>query len=348
MGPTELFNGSVVSCLSNADCFPENFGICVLNITSRSIWAQENMCVCAGVRGYAGDRCTGERRYPYFQHLFGVICALAVISTLIFFYGIFLSWNTRRMKFGNAAQTTTVAATFGALAISITFYDEIYCFSTSDRACYDIRHGHTLVQSFVLFFTTVSMLNVSLLWIELADRMKQLSSKGFSNVSKYRGILYVYYLTLGVSVVASQFLGRIEVTIILLIPAFSFVCISYVIGYRKIVPFLKGSDTLKRMVIPFYYSAIGAVSSAIGIVGFSISSIALYFGNNPALATPLFNVYTVLFVLLYAFSLMAVISVLYYCASHLRSKSSSVTTVNSKKISENLKVQTSPQVVGSE
>jgi hypothetical protein len=130
------------------------------------------MCVCEGIRGYAGDRCTGERRYPFFQDIYGVSAFHAVFATLLFFYGVHLTWSTRRMKFGNAAQTTTVSATLGALAMSITFYGELYCFSADDGACYDIRYGHTLVQSFVLFFTTVSMLNISLLWIELADRMK--------------------------------------------------------------------------------------------------------------------------------------------------------------------------------
>jgi hypothetical protein len=92
-------------------------------------------------------------------------------------------------------------------------------------------------------FTSVAMLNVSLLWIEIADRTSKGRVAAISNVTKYRTGLYVYYPFVSITIPVLVILEESTYAVAAALPAFLFIFVTYVYGGFKIRKLLNTSDS---------------------------------------------------------------------------------------------------------
>jgi hypothetical protein len=124
-----------------------------------------------------------------------------VIGVAAIAYGIWLLHASMQQfggikKFGNALQTTLASAVLGITGAVLQFSYELNHVLTGARyhnvlPAYIAWYGIAVTLLFV--FSSIASLNVSLLWIEIAQRSSRGSTAKASNVKRYRAVLYVYY-----------------------------------------------------------------------------------------------------------------------------------------------------------
>ena len=83
------------------------------------------------------------------------------------------------------------------------------------------------------FFSTLAMLNVSLVWIEIADNVNNMKKSNSSNVSRYRNLLIAYYVFIFGGIVLSLILENTLVAAAVAMPGVLFVVVTYCVGFFK-------------------------------------------------------------------------------------------------------------------
>jgi hypothetical protein len=106
---------------------------------------------------------------------------------------------------------------------------------------------------FTFLFSTLSMLNISLVWIQIADNAEKMRRTTTINITRYRNFLIAYYvLFFGVIVFAISFQNLIVAAAVSL-PGIVFVIISYLLGFFK----------MRKMLVAYLTSS-GPGSNGIG------------------------------------------------------------------------------------
>jgi hypothetical protein len=288
----EYFNGSILNCTTNADCFPENAGVCTGNLTGNTdtIWGQSYMCVCPLYRGYKSATCNGEQLFEFSEILRGFFWLACVLSLISLIYGIHLLYRQGNRKFGSAAQTTAVCATIASFWGMMFFLEILVCYYTSSKVCEgtpSFRTFQTCTYCLFFFFITVSTLNISLMWIEVAERSQKMTNQAVLNVTKYRKVLYLY-------------------------------------GYYRMKKLLStGTDRYKTILRPMSIATMGVALSAQGSIITAIILGVVTSRGGWKKVTPLYNEVAILYYFYFGFGMLANVAVLYYCGSNLSRGSNS-------------------------
>jgi hypothetical protein len=194
------FQGQVVPCLVNLDCplapGQECAGSNATSFPSTAIWAEQSMCVChANMQGELCDEFT-----PMSWYMFASSIAASCLCLLLCLWGVWLVYRDvvrRKKKFGNALHTTLLAAILGCLGCGFgfgllsqaLFLDGLRRYEN----LYDVLYPMDAAGSSMGFmFSMIALLNISLLWIEVAERVKKGNSRSYGNINKYRIVLIVY------------------------------------------------------------------------------------------------------------------------------------------------------------
>jgi hypothetical protein len=150
-----------------------------------------------------GDTC--DELTPLAMAAFAIHCLCYIVGVGALAYG---AWLVRLSvaqfgginKFGNALQTTLACAQLGILGTVLQLTYETNHVFTGARYhnVLDVYKAWYAIATTIMFvFTTIAMLNVSLLWIEVVQRAKKGKAAKASNVKRYKVVLFVYYPIIG-------------------------------------------------------------------------------------------------------------------------------------------------------
>ena len=224
-----FFNGSVIPCQRDTDC--PGFAYCGLNLT----WAAlPDMCVCSYFYGLGGNQCSTV--IPVWGELLFLLAGLIIVIEIVTVgYSIYdtLQTTERIRKKPFSAYSTTLIFNFLA-ACSLIGY-EVGLLAQSKPA-----YSAFLPLSF--FFLSSSTLNVSLVWIEIGHSSKQMSTKVYSNVHRYRNLLIAYYLITISLLILVAAVGQLQFAGYVAHPGILCICISYMIAYFRVKSLYQGYD----------------------------------------------------------------------------------------------------------
>jgi len=96
----------------------------------------------------------------------------------------------------------------------------------------DVSPLGRILSVFVFLFSTLSMMNVSLVWIEIAQNAEKMK-RSQDNVNRYRRFLLAYYVVFIIVIVVAFALGQFTVAAIAALPGVLFVIVTYLIGFLK-------------------------------------------------------------------------------------------------------------------
>jgi hypothetical protein len=163
-------------------------------------------------------------------------------------------------------------------------------------------------------------LNVSLMWIEIAQRGQRLSMSIALNVRKYRIWLVVYYSTLGVAIIVFAIIDTPLYAVIVMIPALIFISVTYAIGYRRIRDLLSDEQEKYRPILSAIsitaYTIVG-ISIFVILLSFILIGIIFAINSGTIAITPLFNPVNLIFLSIFAAGAVANLVVLLYCGGGL-------------------------------
>ena len=250
-----LFHNQVINCTWNGDCPPG------ANCFFYQPWAAvPTMCGCVLYTGTVGDTCT--ELSPYWGQS---LMALSVLTTmaaslvvLLLTLNMFLLRKEFIRKPFNAFTTTFV---FTLLAAIFVILSESSLFLAFD-AKFLVIYGNA-VSAGMFFFVSLSGLNVSLLWCEIALQAKRMSTKIVTNVQRYRAVLVVYYLIF--FVLACYYASQNNITNeeYVALPGTLFVAITYLVAFFRIRHlYLQDSSSSSNQVQVAESSAVTPTNSA--------------------------------------------------------------------------------------
>jgi hypothetical protein len=180
------FNGASVPCVASADCVDalNHWSVCNENVTADPFWATSNTCICP--RFYQGESCS--ELVPITQFEVVLDSFFAGLGLLTAFYGLFLLARavSQAEKKGNALHITLACSCAGLLGmvLELSYMAHMRITANERRGFYYEWDALAVTVGFV--FTTIALLNVSLLWIEIAERTRKGRGAAIANVKKYR------------------------------------------------------------------------------------------------------------------------------------------------------------------
>ena len=164
-----------------------------------------------------------------------------VISTWWFFvgfYSITLMVKWRRLR-RDALSTSLVFCTFALASTAILtgsatrFVVETIPPNSQGSKTDTLTIGNiSLVFSFL--FTTLCMLNTSLVWIEIGENANKMHKSEGANIVRYRRLLFGYYMLFLVLIIVSAALNNSTFTALAALPGILFVVAAYLVGYFRI------------------------------------------------------------------------------------------------------------------
>jgi hypothetical protein len=101
---------------------------------------------------------------------------------------------------------------------------------------------------FSFFFSTLSMMSVSLVWIQIAANAEKLKPLKISNIMRYRNMLVIYYVCFMAAVCITLALNVPKVAAALILPGIIIVISTYVVGGLKMKRIM--NDYLLSMTAP--------------------------------------------------------------------------------------------------
>jgi len=258
----------------------------------------DGMCICPTTIAITGPGCHdfSPRTAAYFTFfLLGDLCAA---TTFMFAVGLVVKQllDPKRRKL-NALMVTLLFSAAGSLALTLLLSMSS---ATIDQYAVDVVNGTTKVDSlavpqtvlliFVFFFATLSCLNVSLMWIEVANAASRLQHVSKNWLNRYRALLYLYYvlfLTLVVYFVFFNGTNLIGAAIVTL-PAIVFIVVTYLWGWFRLRALLGGggvSNDAALTVSPTATSSknrgvlriVGQTALALSVLGFAFAMSMLSF-----------------------------------------------------------------------
>jgi len=196
------------------------------------------LCVKAGTQPLL----TRARRVSIVNNM--IPCIVTGITALVGIYLLWLLWRSGKAK--NALFMTTLYATCGAATLCTTV--SIVAVSARRQVSIVIVNG-TKVDAYVpassallifaFFFLSLSALNVSLVWIEVAQAAQRFKQLTASRVQVFRNGLLVYYLFYFILILAGILLQSITLVLLCILPCMTFILITYLYGWLQLRPLLR-------------------------------------------------------------------------------------------------------------
>jgi hypothetical protein len=249
----------LLACATDQDCYEQTGGGFAMCVTNQTWTSAPTMCVCP-LGMYSGALCDTPTAWftaVYAMNIFsalivGLSCLLAVATLILLFRG------GEKLRLQNAMHTTLGLSAMGSFLICVNSSfgaDKLVAAKyvlnpTSDdwsggwiseapggQGMWVRSKEFTLTNSAAIalafFFVTASLLNVSLVWIEIGDSSKKLSARASGNISSYRHALFVYYAVFLTAVISVVAVHRITFAVYVAAPAMAFIVVAYVLGSLK-------------------------------------------------------------------------------------------------------------------
>ena len=222
------------NCSTDADC--PGAALCAINQT----WAAfPQMCYCDFVYNHIGASCTevGPYGWLYFSiHL--IDCIMTSSWCLVGLYDLMLLVKWGRFK-RDAVSTSLVLSIGAAISLCLLMGTEIrFIFQslppdaiTGSKS--DQSPLSRVLLAFTFFFCTSSMMNISLVWIEIAENAEKMKMTQDQNVHRYRKFLLVYYLFFLGLIVVSLSLDNEILAAAAALPGIFFIVCTYTVGFIK-------------------------------------------------------------------------------------------------------------------
>lgn len=201
-----------------------------------------SMCVCATMIARGGWDCTSMS--PLGERLFAIYVLTAVFAAVgltlaVYQVGLLLRAGVKWTNNGMETSLLLCLSAFLSLVVfSLTNFARILSplavqpDGSKQFSAESFRRGMTMIS---LFFLTASSLNVSLLWVEIANHTHKMSATSLSNLSSnYRRGLVIYYVVLITTCTVAQIIGRNDVAVFVAIPGILFVTVTYLMGFFKL------------------------------------------------------------------------------------------------------------------
>ena len=218
-------NGSIISpCEQDSDC--PSFAVCWKNVT----WNQlSSFCGCYYPVGVTGEQCLTPIPgwFGALITISSVIILINFVCAFILLYIIFLlPQDFRRI---NAYNSTLI---FLLLGTSLLGAYHVTLIARTQHAYNPAARGFLLGAFF--FFITLASLNVSLVWLEIAIQSKKFTARATHNISRYRNLLFLYYLIFMTLTCYFIAVGESFMAEYVAIPAVLFIVVSYMAAFFKI------------------------------------------------------------------------------------------------------------------
>jgi len=250
----------------------------------------DGMCICPPTVAITGPECHdfSSRTAAYFTFiLLGDLCAGV---TFMFAVGLavrqLLDPKHRKL---NAHMVTLLFSAAGSLALtsllsvsSAAINRDTVVVVNGTTKVDPLAVPQTVLLIFVFFFVTLSCLNVSLMWIQVANAASRLRHVSTHWLNRYRALLYLYYvifLTLVVYFVFFNGTNLIGVAIVAL-PAVVFIVVTYLWGWFRLRALLGGASNDKTTSPTASSSKTGGVLRIVGQTALALSVLGFAFAMS--------------------------------------------------------------------
>ena len=332
------FNGTLYgSCNNDFDCPGEL--VCVRNQT----WMVDaEMCVCPLSLGRTGLHCTDQHASAWV--LIGisiVVVFLAAVSILANVNSISIVLRNpairERIPPKSALFTTMVLSTIASVFICLQGIYQIsshFLPRTTPLHLNGVLSKQSVLVYFNLTTTTISFifglsaaLNISLVLIEIADRVSKGHSRIHVNVYVYRKFLVGYSLVYGILMVGFAAAGRAELTFLIVAPGVLFVAITFFVGWIRLSKLYINNDVgnnggatekVQEAIANIRQTSLLISACSLGIIVTGVLQVVLDQYNRPNSAYP-----AIAGRVFWIFSILTIIVLSRYTRGHVTGKLSS-------------------------
>lgn len=243
------FNNRTYPCLADADCdaLVGPMAVCYspnqTDLAMFATWTDINQCACPTNLQFIGAKC------DQFSTFTITMQAIFIIALILAGVGIcFMLWDVVRLIRAkiplklDALTVTACSATFGMISMLVfdsSIVAELFglqygYYPNHAKKFFDRNDISTPAAGFSFFFGTISCLNVSFAWIDVADAVASMTSKLQKQSLRYKRILLVYETIFLSLVIYGSVTNDSAFFTLPLVPAFIVILIIYLIAYRRL------------------------------------------------------------------------------------------------------------------
>ena len=194
-----LFNETIRTFVQTSDCLPSN-AICNGNFSSDNdssepiLSSKEEIVINSTLDVFLFSESTSLRKFTIF-----LLSVFVLLSFLWFLFGCYVSVFTFYQKrMGVVVQTTVLIATIGTLGLFLESIYILYYILTA----YSLYEFGVAMAGIAFIFCTIAALNISLLWIEIAQDVRRGKVSGDAKITRYILSLFVFVIVLGTAMPA--------------------------------------------------------------------------------------------------------------------------------------------------
>ncbi|GBG24008.1 Hypothetical Protein FCC1311_002262 [Hondaea fermentalgiana] len=246
----------MTSCVTDEDC-PGTFTC----YTSDQSWFEDvvdttgnSTCACSTWYAWSGDDCMELTNYTY------VLIALQLFVTVTAFVwaciGLHVLWRIRTVykedKFFNPSNITAIFSTCSLLVLAtwrailtVTFFspDKLTASQASDTDKYSIyTPGDRVFGTLTALFATLSALNVSLMWLQVANSSKRFRRQHFK-FGFYRKVIIAFEIIYSILIITLMIANLPSFATLVSFPFIIFVVITFSLGQIKMNSLLHSMTT---------------------------------------------------------------------------------------------------------
>jgi hypothetical protein len=233
--------GGVVytNCTTDADC--PGRAQCFLNATFLSA---PSMCACSFSSDLEGAQCQTAGPEGWFYYGANILAAfISFCSLAVGIYDLYLSCKWNRFKM----DALTTSLIFSVLGLFFTGLET----SASTRLIVEVIPPNaegskadtdpidTITTIFSFWFSTLAMMNVSLVWIEIANNANKMRRSTSNSLWGFRRLLLGYYVLFLGLILFSLAQDNYGFAAYAAVPGVLFVIVTYVVGFYKMRKMLK-------------------------------------------------------------------------------------------------------------
>ena len=208
-------------------------------------------------------------------------------------------------------QVLVVTLGFASLGMVFNLFallSRIICYLSQRKTCEALALFDLLIVGFLFLFTTFPLLNISLVWLDIADRAEKFMMTP-SN-SRYRKALICYYFITSISVLVLFGTRLSYFAWFIIVPAIWFIIFVYLAGYFRLRRLLRLRDpNLHLLYLEMKKATVIIVSSTITLL---VCCTVLMF-TPPTPVNPFFNLSSLMMTILSCSSAVSSTTVIWYC-----------------------------------
>jgi hypothetical protein len=183
----------------------------------------------------------------------------------------------RKSRLLNVVEATSLFAT-GAVCFSslmVIYYITWYSLPRTDTIALDGRiqrvssiSSMMVVSVLAFFFVTISCLNVTLLWLSIAQDARRVRMSNNNLILRYKYLLALYYLIFGVLIIAFAIINKYDTAFFVAVPAIFVVILTCLYGWFTLRFELQnfGSDSHKVLKKVEFTAAFLGLSTTLALV----------------------------------------------------------------------------------